>query len=118
MRKDLEKFFIKLQLDYNNLNKQKEKIDEEYGKHMLDDNQYINFLNYYNNVKVNYDRVHYVMYLLRKPPVFIERLLEKLTTLNVKKDLEKFKKLNADEESILAENKENLDIINGEFIKE
>lgn len=119
MRRDLEKFFIKLQLDYNNLKKQKEKIDEEYGKHLLNDDQYNNFLKYYDGVKTNYDRVHYTMFLLRKPPVFIERLFEKFATRSATKELKKyFKDQKADEENVLAENKELLDKIDNEFIKE
>ena len=60
MRRDFEKFFVKLQLDYNNISKQKEQIDKEYGKGELTNEQYSSFLNYYNAVKVNYDRIGYV----------------------------------------------------------
>lgn len=116
MRKDLEKFFVKVQLDYNNVNKQKEKIDEEFGKGLLDYNQYNNFLTFYNAIKVNYDRVHYMMYLLHKPPLFIERIFEKLALRDAKKDLKKYKELNADDEAMLNENKQAIDNIDKKFI--
>lgn len=115
MRRDLEKFFIKVQLDYNSIKKQKEKIDDEYGKGLLDNNQYSNFLTYYNAVKVNYDRVHFMMYLLRKPPLFIERIIEKLSLYDIKSELKKYKELNADDEAVIKENKDAIDKINEKF---
>lgn len=111
MRKDFNKFFAKLQLDYIALLNQKEKIDEEYGKRLLTDEQYTMFINYFNAIKVNYDRVSYVKYLLTKPPKFIEKLYEKLSERDLKKELQYYKDNNADEDAVFNENKESLDKI-------
>lgn len=105
MRRDFEKYFTKLQLDYNSILKQKEKIDEEYRKNLLNEDQYNNFLSYFNIIKVNYDRIGYARYLLHKPPKFIDAIFKKLSERDAKKLLEEYKKQNADEESVLEENK-------------
>ena len=115
MRRDFEKFFTKLQLDYNVLLKQKEKIDKEFGENLLTKKQYESFLNYYNAVKTNYDRVHYVRYLLHKPPKFIETLYEKWVKKDIMKDLKQFSDNKADEESVLAENSKMIESIENEF---
>ena len=112
MRRDFEKFFVKLQLDYNSITKQKEKIDAEYGKGLLTKEQYSNFITYYNSIKVNYDRVNYVRYLLHKPPKFIENLITKFTINKANKEI---KNLN---DNTLEENKEILENVEEEFNKE
>ena len=105
MRRDFEKFFTKLQLDFNRITKEKEKIDEEYSKNMLSDEQYANFISYYNAIKTNYDRVHYVRYLLHKPPKLIDDIINKITTSYANNELKKyFKDNNADDEAVLDEN--------------
>lgn len=106
MRRDFEKYFTKLQLDYNSILKQKTKIDEEYKKGLVDETQYNNFLNYFYLIKVNYDRMHYARYLIHKPPKFIENILNKLNERDAKKLLNEYKENKADDESVLAENKD------------
>lgn len=115
MKRDFEKFFTKLQLDYNVLLKQKEKIDEEFGNNLLTDKQYEMFLNYFNVVKTNYDRVHYVRYLLHKPPKFIEKLYEWWVKKDLEKEIKYFSDNNADEDSVLAENNKIIENVEDEF---
>lgn len=117
MRRDFEKFFVKLQLDYNAITKSKEDIDKEYLNGLLTDTQYNNFMTYYNSIKANYDRVNYVRYLLHKPPKFIDMLLNIKARKDAHKELNKFKELNADEESVLNENKDAINSVNKEFNK-
>ena len=114
MRKDFEKYFVKLQLDYNKLQKDLEKVNKEAEEGLLTDEQRASFENYFNRVKTNYDRMAYARYLLRLPPKWIQNIESKIATNKIKKELEKFKEAKADEESVLQENKEALEKIEGD----
>lgn len=115
MRRDFEKFFTKLQLDFNNISKQKEQIDKEFGQGLLTDQQYANFIKYYESIKINYDRVNYVRYLLHKPPKFIEDILTKITTKTTKKEVEKILE---QKDTTLEENSTILENVAQEFTKD
>lgn len=117
MRKDFEKYFTKLQLDYNNISKQMKKVEEEYKKGLLTEEQLTNFSKWFGVIKVNYDRTLYMRMLLHKPPKFIDDIINKITTNKMLKEIERLKKDNADEESVLKENKEAFDNID-ELMKE
>lgn len=120
MRKDFEQYFTKLQLDYNKMSKQLEKVEEEYKKGLLTEEQVTNFSKYFNMIKVNYDRTHYMRVLLHKPPKFIEAIMNKITSYKMLKELEKESFEGADEEAVLEENKEafeNIDTLMKENIE-
>ena len=93
MRRDFEKFFTKLQLDFNNISKQKEQIDKEFGQGLL----------------------NYVRYLLHKPPKFIEDILTKITTKTTKKEVEKILE---QKDTTLEENSTILKNVAQEFTKD
>ena len=103
MRRDFEKYFTKLQLQYNQLQKDLEKVNKEISEGLVTEEQKTNFMNYFNAVKANYDRVSYARYLLRLPPKFIQKIQSKIETRKMAKELEKYKKEHADQDSVLEE---------------
>lgn len=111
MKKDFEKYFVELQLDYNKLMKSMDKINEQAKDGLITDDQRELFAKYFDKVKTNYDRVSYMRYLLHKPPKFIQLLLDRNLKHKLEKELEYYKDNDADQESVLKENKESLDNI-------
>ena len=112
MRRDFEKYFTQLQLQYNNLQKVAEKVNKEIEEGKVTEEQRTNFINYFNTIKTNYDRISYARYLLRLPPVWIQKLSSKIETARMKKELEKYQEEHADQKSVLAENEEALKNLN------
>ena len=115
MRRDFEKYFTQLQLQYNSLQKVAEKVNKEIEEGKVTEEQRTNFINYFNTIKTNYDRISYARYLLRLPPVWIQKLSSKIETARMKKELAKYEKEKSDQSSVLEENKEALDNINKEL---
>ena len=114
MRKDFEKYFTQVQLQYNEMLKTLDKVNEEIAKGLVSDEQRANFENYFSIIKANYDRLSYARYLLRLPPKFIQKIQSK----KLRAELDKFIQENADETAVLEENKEALDNINNEVSEE
>lgn len=114
MRKDFERYFTKLQLDFNKMQKHFEKAEDEYKKGLLTEDQFSNFCKFYNAVKVNYDRTSYVRFLLHKPSKLGQAIENFFNNNALKKELENYKKLKADEAAVLEENKEAIEKVESE----
>ena len=108
MKRDFEKYFTQLQLQYNRLQKDLEKINKEIADGLVTDEQKNNFMNYFTAVKTNYDRLAYARYLYRLPHPIIQKLQSKYETYLMKKELKKYEREHADQKSVLAENEEYL----------
>lgn len=112
MKRDFEKYFAKLQTDYMKMTAQRQKVEEEYKKGLITEEQLINFSKYCDAIKVNYDRTHYMWLLLHKKPQFIEDLINKITTSKMMKELRQAEKDKADDKAVYSENEEALDNMN------
>ena len=115
MKRDFERYFVEVQKDYNRMLKTLEKVNEEISKGQVSDEQRRSFEQWFNQVKVNYDRVSYMRYLLHLPPKFIQKLQQRNVNSKMMKELKKYQEENADKDSVLKENKEALDSIDKEF---
>ena len=115
MKRDFERYFVEVQKDYNRMLKTLEKVNEEISKGQVSDEQRRSFEQWFNQVKVNYDRVSYMRYLLHLPPKFIQKLQQRNINSKMMKELKKYQEENADKDSVLKENKEALDSIDKEF---
>ena len=110
MIKDVQRYFIDMQKQMNEANKALEQVNKEIEAGLVSNEQRDSFTNWYWTVKNKYDRLAYIMYLLHKPPVFIQKLREK----KLLKEQEKFSaelEKNATKEAVEEENKECLDNI-------
>ena len=115
MKRDFERYFVEVQKDYNRMLKALEKVNEEISKGQVSDEQRRSFEQWFNQVKVNYDRVSYMRYLLHLPPKFIQKLQQRNVNSKMMKELKKYQEENADKDSVLKENKEALDSIDKEL---
>ena len=115
MKRDFERYFVEVQKDYNRMLKTLEKVNEEISKGQVSDEQRRSFEQWFNQVKVNYDRVSYMRYLLHLPPKFIQKLQQRNVNSKMMKELKKYQEENADKDSVLKENKEALDSIDKEL---
>lgn len=115
MKRDFERYFVEVQKDYNRMLKALEKVNEEISKGQVSDEQRQLFEQWFNQVKVNYDRVSYMRYLLHLPPKFIQKIQQRNVNSKMMKELKKYQEENADKDSVLNENKEALDNIDKEL---
>lgn len=115
MKRDFERYFVEVQKDYNRMLKTLEKVNEEIKKGQVSDEQRQSFEQWFNQVKVNYDRVSYMRYLLHLPPKFIQKLQQRNINSKMMKELKKYRYENADKDSVHEENKEALDNIDKEL---
>ena len=115
MKRDFERYFVEVQKDYNRMLKALEKVNEEISNGQVSDEQRQSFEQWFNQVKVNYDRVSYMRYLLHLPPKFIQKIQQRNVNSKMMKELKKYQEENADKDSVLNENKEALDNIDKEL---
>lgn len=111
MRRDFERYFTSVQLDYNKMLKQLEQVNKEISEGLVDEEQRANFELYFNRIKSNYDRLSYARYLLRLPPKFIQKIQQKSLNSKMMRELKRYEEDKADSKSIDAENKEALENI-------
>jgi len=109
MKKDFYKYYTQVQKTYNDTLKVLEKVNKELEEGKCTQEQRDNFEMYFNNIRVNYERLSYVRHLLTLPPKFIRKFEEKKILKEQEKMLEEFKKNMADQESVVQENKDNLE---------
>mgnify|MGYP006988853404 CR=1 FL=1 len=112
MIRDFERYFVSLQKDYNKMLKSRDRVNEEIAKGLITEEQREQFEIWCNQVKVNYDRVNYMRYLLHLPPKFIQKIQQRNLDSKMMKELKKFASEHADKDGVLAENKEALDGLN------
>lgn len=110
MIKDVQRYFVDMQKQMNEANKALEQVNKEIEAGLVSNEQRDSFTNWYWTVKNNYDRLAYIMYLLHKPPIFIQKLREKKLLKEQEKFLAELEK-NATKEVVEEENKECLDNI-------
>ena len=108
MIKDVHEYMISMQKQMNEMNTMLEKVNKELEAGHCTWEQRENFQTYYNNVKANYDRLMYIEHLLKKPPKFIQKIQQKKLAKEQEAFLKKMAELHADEESVIAENEENM----------
>jgi len=104
MKRDFEEYFTAVQKDYNRMLKDRDKINDEIKKGLISSEQREMFDTWFNQVKMNYDRISYMWYLLHLPPKFIQRIQQRNINSKMMKELEKYKELEADKDTILNEN--------------
>lgn len=113
MLKHFRKFYVSQQKQYNELLKIVEKVNKELEEGKCTQEQRDALQTYFDTVKTNYDRLSYVKHLLLLPPDFVQKLqLNKSKREYEKQQRELAKQNNADQESVLAENQENIDKMN------
>lgn len=107
MIKDVQQYFISMQKQMNAADKALEKVNKEVEAGLVSAQQKDNFTTWYHNIKTNYDRLAYIIYLLHLPPKFIQ----KIKARKLLKEQEKFfKKIEtATREAVEKENTESLD---------
>lgn len=108
MKKDFNEYFISVQKNYNETLKVLEQVNKELEAGMCTQEQRDNFAQYFDSIRVNYERLNYVRYLLHKPPKFIQKIQEKKLIKEQEKFLKQMMDAKADAESVIAENDENL----------
>ena len=118
MKRDFEEYFTAVQKDYNRMLKDRDKINEEIKKGLVSTEQREMFDVWFNQVKMNYDRISYMWYLLHLPPKFIQKIQQKNVESKMMKELKKYQDLNADKETVLNENSEALDNIENSISEE
>lgn len=112
--KDLKKYFDKTQDTYLRCKENQEELIKEYKEGNVSQEQVENYQKYLADLKLNYDRLAYIMYLLGTP----QRKNKKVKYDNANKDLVNyFKENKATKEDIYLENKYSLDKLNA-IIKE
>ena len=115
MKRDFYAYYTAVQKQYNDMVKVLEKVNKEVEEGKCTNEQRDNFVNYFNTIKCNYDRLSYVRHLLSLPPTFIQNAQKKKIAKQMEKD---FKAMGADQESVILENQEALDNINKELSDE
>ena len=108
MIKDFKEYFVSIQKNYTETLKVLEQINKELEEGKCTWEQREAFVNYFNNIQANYERLSYVKYLLQKPPKFIQKLQEKKLAKEQEKFLKRMKDHKADAESVIEESEENL----------
>lgn len=109
MRKDLKAYYVACQKQYNELQKVLEDINKEIAEGKVTEEQRASFENYFNTVQTNYQRISYMMHLLNKPPKFIQKWEDKKALKEQERLMEEFRKQNATDEQVLAENLDAID---------
>lgn len=115
MKKDVYNYFIEMQKQYNNMNKLLEKVNKEIQEGHVSNEQRENFETYFNNIKGNYERVAYIVHLLKQPPKFIQYFKNKKLIHDQKVFEKKMKEDKATLEDVVDENKTALENINEEL---
>ena len=77
MKRDFNEYFVATQKQYTETLKVLEQVNKELEAGMCTQEQRDNFAQYFDAIRVNYERLAYVRYLLHKPPKFIQKLQEK-----------------------------------------
>lgn len=111
MKRDFERYFVELQKDYNRMLKTMEEVNKQISQGLVTDEQRQAFEQWFGQVKVNYDRVSYMRYLLHLPPKFIQKIQQRNINSKMMNELKKYRYENADKDSVHEENKEALDSI-------
>lgn len=109
MRKDLKAYYVACQKQYNELQKVLEDINKEIAEGKVTEEQKASFENYFNIVQTNYQRISYMMHLLNKPPKFIQKFEDKKALKEQERLMEEFRKQNATDDQVLAENLDAID---------
>ena len=105
MRRDLEKYLITVQKQRDEMLKALDEANALILEGKIQPEQVSAIQNYFNVLESNYQRILYCRYLYNLPPKFIQKLMKK----KLKKEMEEFVKNNADEETVVKENKECLE---------
>ena len=66
-KKDVDKYFDQICKDYHELIETLHDMEEEASKGLLDPDKLIQMKSYIEPIKINYQRISYIMYLLNKP---------------------------------------------------
>ena len=100
MRRDLEEYLIVIQKQRDEMVKAVNEANELAIKGEISTEQVNLIQNYFNQLEANYQRVLYCRYLYNLPPKFIQKWQQK----KLAKELQKFKEVNADGDSVKEEN--------------
>lgn len=118
MKRDLKDYYVTLQRQFKEMKDMAEKVNKEIQEGKLTQEQRDAFETYFMNVKTNYDRVSYIIYLLDLPPKFIQKIMQ----WKEKRDYDKwykenFKENKATAEDVINENEESLSCAREELSK-
>lgn len=104
--KDVKEYFLKIQDTYMRCKENEAEMINEYKQGNISNEQLENYQNYVENLKLNYDRLAYIMYLFKLP----NRQDKKNKYIKNNSDLNNYFKNNkATKEDIELENKDILD---------
>lgn len=107
MKKDLDLYLLQLQKQEDDMMKAVNEANELLTEGKMPKEQVEMIQKSMDIIHNNYQRVLYCKYLYSLPPKFIQKIRQK----KLNRQLKKFMDEQADKESVVSENKDNLDII-------
>lgn len=110
MKRDVLDYFIAQQKQYNDMLKVLEQVNKEIEEGKVSDEQRVAFEQYFSTVKCNYDRIAYIVHLMKLPPKWIQNLKKSKLLKEQEEFIKKLEK--ATQADVELENKEALDNMN------
>ena len=109
MKRDLKEYYVTLQRQFKEVRDIAEKVNKEIEEGKLTQEQRDQFESYFMNVKTNYDRVSYIVYLIDLPPKFIQKIKERRLKKKYEESFKRFKEQRATAEDVIEENEKSIE---------